>query len=125
MKDSLLLIAMESPSTEASSAEEEDIVEQEGAFGASNRRTQDTHPPSKRRKLTDDERLKRWFVSPFLPSLKLFFFPTCPHIHYFPFTFTVRNSRERNRKHARNTRERKKRQMDALQNKIQELTNEV
>jgi hypothetical protein len=35
------------------------------------------------------------------------------------------NSRERNRIHARNTRERKRIQMEALQQKIQELTDEV
>jgi uncharacterized protein YggL (DUF469 family) len=34
-------------------------------------------------------------------------------------------SRERNRVHARNTRERKKSQMDGLQSRIQELVDEV
>jgi hypothetical protein len=38
-----------------------------------------------------------------------------------PFTF----SRERNRVHARNTRERKRAQMDLLQQRIQELADEV
>ena len=35
------------------------------------------------------------------------------------------DSRERNRVHARNTRERKKSQMDGLQSRIQELVDEV
>ncbi len=37
---------------------------------------------------------------------------------------SLKRCRERNRKHARNTRERKKMQMDALQRRIQELTEE-
>ena len=45
-------------------------------------------------------------------------------------TLTLKNhlaidSRERNRVHARNTRERKKSQMDGLQSRIQELVDEV
>jgi hypothetical protein len=35
------------------------------------------------------------------------------------------HSRERNRLHARNTRERKRAQMDLLQQRIQELSDEV
>jgi hypothetical protein len=71
----------------------------------------------KRPRLNDDERLQRWYVcTGVLNSL-------------WPLWLTIVNclffSRERNRVHARNTRERKRAQMDLLQQRIQELADEV
>lgn len=48
---------------------------------------------------------------------------TCIFAYYLKFQTLF--SRERNRVHARNTRERKKSQMDGLQSRIQELVDEV
>ena len=74
-----------------------------------------------RRKKSEDERLSRWYViafSPALPSLSLM-------THHSPPVFTPSHSRERNRVHARNTRERKKQLMDGLKGKIEALFEEV
>ena len=73
--------------------------------------------PHKRRRFSDDERRTRWLVTRYFQK----------YLIYILFQLSVVNilSRERNKIHARNTRERKRVQMETLQQNIQDLIDEV
>ena len=76
---------------------------------------------TKRLKMTEEERLTRWYVKYqlILDSLSSILGSST---HHFILTSC---SRERNRLHAKSTRERKKSLMDCLETRIEELVVEV
>lgn len=71
-----------------------------------------------RLKMTEGERLVRWLD---IMNCRLHENHSTPHL-----TMTLlQNSRERNRLHAKSTRDRKKTHMDCLESRIEELVDEV